>query len=139
MQCQRCGKELGNDNRCTFCGYDNVEGNVREMTNIEKNFYDGITIETGDTGEQNSYKRKSFGQHSNFSRRTIYTSSNQGFFSRIVDKILFGLINNEKIAKIAMTLIAVAVGALMFFVALPILFLMLAVGIALFVISKLGR
>lgn len=136
MQCQRCGKEIGNDTRCTFCGYDNIEGNVREMTSTEKNFYSGVTIETGEADEQNSYKRKT---NQNFSRRTIYTTSNQGFFSRLVDKLLFGLINGELVAKIAVTLIVVAVGALMFFVALPILFLILAVGIALFVISKLGR
>lgn len=138
MQCQRCGKNIGSDTRCTFCGYENIDdGNVREMTVTEKNFYDGVTI---DTGESNDQRRKNYSKaNSNFSRRTIYTSSDSGIFSRIIDKILFGLINNEKVAKIAMTLIAVAVGALMFFVALPILFLMLAIGIALFVISRLGR
>ena len=145
MQCRRCGKELGNFSRCEFCGYDNVEGNVREMTSTEKNCYDGVTIETGensaqDSAEYNSYKRKTnYNPNYNFSRRTIYTSSNQGIFSRIVDKILFGLINNEPIAKIAVTLITVAVAALMFFVALPILFLILAIGITMFIFSKMGR
>ena len=147
MQCRRCGKELGNFSRCEFCGYDNVEGNVREMTNAEKNSYDGVTIETGETSDEqnfkNSYTRKTnsnsnYSAYKNFSRRTIYTSS-QGIFSRLIDKILFGLMNNELVAKIAAILIAVALAALMFFVAIPILFLILATGIALFAFSKLGR
>ena len=41
MQCRRCGKELGNSMRCTFCGYENSEGNVRELTRTEKNFFNG--------------------------------------------------------------------------------------------------
>ena len=127
MQCRRCGKELGNFSRCEFCGYDNVEGNVREMTNAEKNSY---TRKTNSNSNYSAYK--------NFSRRTIYTSS-QGIFSRLIDKILFGLMNNELVAKIAAILIAVALAALMFFVAIPILFLILATGIALFAFSKLGR
>ena len=44
MQCQRCGKELGDSARCTFCGYYNTVGSVREMSAAEKYFYDGVTI-----------------------------------------------------------------------------------------------
>lgn len=145
MQCRRCGKELGNSGRCSFCGYDNLEGNVREMTSMEKNCYDGLTIDTGETADQNSnesnsYRRKTNqSAYQNFSRRTIYTSSSNGIFARLIDKFLFGLMNNKLVAKIALTLIGVALAALMFFVALPILFFMLAIGIALFVLSKLGR
>jgi len=146
MKCQRCGKELGNFSRCEFCGYNNVEGNVREMTNAEKISYDGVTIDTGETSEQNSTNsythrtnnKSNYSAYKNFSRRTIYTSS-QGIFSRLIDKILFGLMNNDLVVKIAVTLIGVALAALMFFVAIPILFLILATGIALFAFSKLGR
>ena len=52
MQCRRCGKELGNSMRCTFCGYVNTEGNVREMTRTEKNLFNGVTIDAGSTGER---------------------------------------------------------------------------------------
>lgn len=146
MKCQRCGKELGNFSRCEFCGYNNVEGNVREMTNAEKISYDGVTIDTGETAEQNSTNsythrtnnKSNYSAYKNFSRRTIYTSS-QGIFSRLIDKILFGLMNNDLVVKIAVTLIGVALAALMFFVAIPILFLILATGIALLAFSKLGR
>ena len=148
MQCRRCGKETGDDTRCTFCGYNNIEGNVREMTNTEKNFYEGVTIDTGETEEQSSNNQKTYNYNSyrrktnynpGFSRRKIYTSSGSGLFSKMLEKLLLGLINNDLIVKIAVTLIAVALAALMFFVALPILFLMLAMGIALFVLSKMGR
>ncbi len=141
MQCQRCGKELGDFKHCNFCGYDNQEGNVREMTSIEKNFYNGVTIDTGDNEEQNSGGSNSYSNKNNyrFSRRTIYISEESGFFSRIVEKLFKGLLNNSRLAKIAVTLIVVALSLLMFFVALPILFVLLAIGIALFVFSKLGR
>ena len=141
MQCRRCGKDLGDSTRCEFCGYDNKEGNVREMSSLEKNFYDGVTIDTGDFQENNS-SDSNFNNRSNnyrFSRRTIYTASESSFLSRMVDKLLRGLMNNSRIAKIAVTLIAVALSALMFFIALPILFVLLALGIALFAFSKLGR
>ena len=144
MQCRRCGKELGHFSRCAFCGYNNIEGNVREMTNSEKNFYDGVTIDADENSEGKSsshdfnkqrtaYKPR----YGNFSRRTVYRS--QGFFSRLLDKLLFGLANNNFVAKVAVTLIGVSLAALMFFVALPILFLILAIGISLFAISRFGR
>ena len=47
MQCRRCGKELGSSLKCTFCGYENTEGNVRDLTRTEKNFFDGETIDVG--------------------------------------------------------------------------------------------
>ena len=138
MQCQRCGKELGNSTQCNFCGYDNKEGNVREMSSLEKNFYDGVTIDTGNAEEKNSsnsYRNNNY----RFSQRKIYISNDTGIFSRFLGKLLSGLLNNSLLSKIAVTLIAFAFGALMFFVALPVLFVILATGIALFAFSKLGR
>lgn len=146
MQCRRCGKEIGNSGRCNFCGYDNLEGNVREMTGTEKNFYDGVTIDVGEAETSNSYNGNYYKRRTNYnpnygnSRRVFYTTStSSGIFSRLLGKLFTGLINNNLLAKIAVILIAVAISALTFFVALPILFLILAIGIALFVISKLGR
>lgn len=140
MQCRRCGKEIGDAPTCRFCGYENQSGNVREMTSIEKNFYDGVTIDTGESENTNSgyYSQNN---NYNYTRRIFYTStsSSSGIFSRLLGRLFTGLINNELLAKIAVTLIAFALGALMFFVALPILFIVLAVGIALFILSKLGR
>ena len=141
MQCQRCGKELGNSTQCNFCGYDNKEGNVREMSSLEKNFYDGVTIDTGNAEEKNSSNSNSYSRNNNyrFSQRKIYISNDTGIFSRFLGKLLSGLLNNSLLSKIAVTLIALAFGALMFFVALPVLFVLLATGIALFAFSKLGR
>ncbi len=140
MQCQRCGKELGNSTQCNFCGYDNKEGNVREMSSLEKNFYDGVTIDTGNAEEKNSSNSNSYRNNNyRFSQRKIYISNDTGIFSRFLGKLLSGLLNNSLLSKIAVTLIALAFGALMFFVALPVLFVLLATGIALFAFSKLGR
>ena len=141
MQCQRCGKELGNYTRCSFCGYDNKEGNVREMTNLEKNFYDGVTIDADENSEKNSSGGNFSGNKSEyrFSRRTIYISEESSFFSKIIDKLFGGLLNNSLISKIAVALIAIALSVLTLFVAVPIIFFILALGIALLAFSKLGR
>ena len=141
MQCQRCGKDLGDSTRCSFCGYENREGNVREMSNIEKNFYDGVTIDEGDINNKNSSGDNSFNSQNNYrtSRRTIYISEESSFFSRMFDRLLSGLINNSTISKIAVALIVIALSVLTLFVALPILFIILALGIAFLVFSNLGR
>lgn len=133
MQCRRCGKELNNNSaRCTFCGYENSEGNVREMTRTEKKFFNGVTIDA-ETGEEDS-NRENFR-----TRRTYINSDNPNFFTRIVGSFVRSLLNGNRIAQIAATLIFVALGALMFFVALPILFVVLAVGLALFAFAKISR
>ena len=141
MQCQRCGKELGDSTRCSFCGYENKEGNVREMSNIEKNFYDGVTIDEGDINNKNSADDNSFNSQNNFksSRRTVYISDNSSFFSRMFDKLLNGLINNSTVSKIAVALIVIALSVLTLFVALPIMFVLLALGIAFLIFSNLGK
>ncbi len=146
MQCRRCGKELGNALRCSFCGYDNTEGNVREMTNIEKKFFDGVTIDAGteennssgstSNANSNSYRR-SFNRGTT-SRRTFYTYSSPGILSKLFNKLIGGLINNNMLAKVAATLIVFALGALAFFIAVPVLFVILAIGIALFTVTKIG-
>ena len=127
--------------QCSFCGYNNVEGNVHEMTRTEKHLYDGITIDSGTVEEHNppsTYRRKT-NYRSRYSGRTFYTSSSSNVVSRFFGKLFRGIFNNDLLAKIAATLIVVAISALMFFVALPVLFLLLAVGIALFAFSKFGR
>ena len=140
MQCRRCGKDLGNSLRCNFCGYDNTEGNVREMTNIEKKFFDGVTIDAGND-EQNSSGSNSYRRSFNrgtTSRRTFYTYSSPGILSKLFNKLIDGLINNSTLAKVAATCIVVALGALAFFIAVPVLFVMLAIGIALLTVAKIG-
>ena len=141
MQCQRCGKELGDSARCTFCGYDNTVGSVREMSAAEKNFYDGVTIDASENEEKNSSGSNSYSDknYSGFSRRTIYISDDSSFFSRIIGKLFDGLLNNSTISKIAVSLIVIAISLLTLFVAVPIIFIILALGIALLIFSNLGR
>ena len=138
MQCRRCGKELGNSMRCTFCGYVNTEGNIREMTRTEKNFFNGVTIDAGATeGHAEENFRE---QRRNYdSRRTYINFGGSSLLSRVVGAFIRGLMNGSTLAKIAAILIGVAFAALMFFIALPILFVLLAIGIALIVLTKISR
>ena len=139
MQCQRCGKELGNSSRCSFCGFENVsaDGNVREMSRTERNFYNGVTIDTGGE-ENNSGSQKNFNYSGQtFSARTTFVNfSGGGFFSRLFEKFLRGLVNNNLLAKIIAGLLVIAFAGIFFFVALPVMFFMIALAIALFAFAK---
>ena len=138
MRCQRCGKDLGSNTRCSFCGFENIsaDGNVREMSRTEKNFYNGVTIDAG--GENsNSQKNYRFGGQT-FSSRTTFINfgGGGGFFSRLFEKFLRGLMNNNLLAKIIAGLFVVALAGIFFFVALPAMFFMIALGAALFLFAR---
>ena len=144
MQCRRCGKELGNSMRCTFCGYENTEGNVREMTRTEKTFFDGVTIDAGATDSTGRrVDEEDFRSHRrnyNYSARGTYVNvTGSNIFARAIGSFLRALMNGNRLAQIAAVLIGVAFGALMFFVALPILFVLLAIGLALLALAKFTR
>lgn len=141
MQCRRCGKELGNSMRCTFCGYVNTEGNVREMTRTEKNFFYGVTIDAGSTDEQAREEnfREPKKNYDYSTRRTYINFGSTSLLSRVVGSFIRALMDGSTLAKIAAIFIGIAFAALMFFVALPILFVMLAIGIALIVLAKFLR
>lgn len=137
MQCRRCGKELGDSMRCKFCGYVNTEGNVREMTRTEKNFFNGVTIDAGSTDGQNDETFRE--QRRNYEYTTSRTYINFGgtsLFGRAIGSFARALMDGNRLAQIAAILIGIAFAALMFFVALPILFVLLAIGIALIVLAK---
>ncbi len=139
MQCRRCGKELGDSMRCTFCGYVNTEGNVREMTRTEKKFFNGVTIDAGTTGgHANDEDFREQRRNYEYTTRRTYVNFGGGtsFLGRIASSFVRGLMNGNRLAQIAAILIGVAFMGLMFFVALPILFVMLAIGIALIILSK---
>ena len=127
--------------RCTFCGYVNTEGNVREMTNTEKKFFNGITIDAnatdGQAEEENFHEYKKDCDYN--VRRTYINYGSSNLFSRIVGAFIRALFKGSRLAQIAAILIGVAFAALMFFVALPILFVLLAIGIALIVLTKILR
>ena len=137
MQCRRCGKELGGSLKCTFCGYENTEGNVREMTRTEKNFFRGETIDIGSTGER---RDDSFRGQTYQTRRTyVNFNGGDGFFSRATSWLLREWFGGNRIVRVAVTLVFVALAALTLFVALPIIFVILAAGLVLFALLNKFR
>ncbi len=140
MHCQRCGKELEkNSSRCNFCGFENVsdDGNVREMSRAEKNFYNGVTIDANSESNSGSQRNFNFGGET-FSSRTTFInfSGGGGFFSRLFEKFVRALANNNLLAKIIAGLIVISLAGIFFLVAVPAMFFMLAFGIALFVFAR---
>lgn len=132
MNCRRCGKELRGLTKCEFCGYENVEGNVREMTHTEKNFYNGITIdEDGTNYEEQRQSGKNFRYN-----RSYVSMGETGIFSRLAAKFISALISGNTLAKIALSLIFLAFAALMFFIAVPVVFFLIAVGAAFWLYAK---
>ncbi|MBR4382281.1 MAG: hypothetical protein IKP64_01860 [Selenomonadaceae bacterium] len=132
MQCRRCGKELGNSLKCTFCGYENTEGNVRDLTRTEKHFFDGETIDVGSIdgqSQQEDFRDRRRYDYDFSTRRTFVHVDSGGIFSRAMGWILREWLGGNKLVKVAVTLILVAFAALMMFVALPIIFVILAAGI----------
>ena len=136
MQCRRCGKELGSSLKCTFCGYENTPGNVREMTRTERNFFRGKTI---DIGDDSTHGDESFRGQTYESRRTYVNFNGGGFFSRATSWLLREFLSGNKLVRVAVTLIVVALAALTLFVALPIIFVILAAGIVLFALLNKFR
>lgn len=99
------------------------EGNVREMTRTEKNFYRGVTIDV-DGNEENFNQRR---------QRTFYLNySKSNIFTRAIGSFIKAVLDGDKLARIAATLIVIAFAALTIFVALPIIFIMLAIGLVIF-------
>ena len=138
MQCRRCGKELGSSLKCSFCGYENTVGNVRELTRTEKNFFDGETIDVGDSDGR--HEENFHGQSYQTRRTFVYFDNNGGgFFSRATSWLLREFLGGNKIVRVAVTLILIALAALTLFVALPIIFVLLAAGIVLFALLNKFR
>ena len=115
------------------------EGNVREMTRTEKNFYNGVTIDAGST--EGGSSKENFRREKNYSTRTVYVSYGGGsnFFTRLLGSFITALLKGNRLAQIGAFLIGLALAALMFFVALPILFFLLALGIGFVLWSKISR
>ena len=135
MRCQRCGKELNNSARCSFCGFDNLEDDsVREMSNAEKNFYNGgVTIDVDSDGK--GYKeRRSDSERTSYGQSTFINFGGTNFFSDILLKFVHGLFSGNIFARIIAGVLFLLTMAFVFFVALPIFFVVLAVVIIALVI-----
>ena len=134
MNCRRCGKKLGDSLKCSFCGYENIEGNVREMTRTENNFFDGVTINADGTEDTGRERTKNFRYG-----KSYINLGETGIFTRLFGKFLTALMSGNGLAKIAVTLIFLAFAALMFFIAVPLVFFMIAVGVAFWLYAKFIR
>lgn len=128
MKCQRCGKELKNSARCSFCGY---EENVREMSNAEKNFYNGVTIDV-DSGEKN-YHRHNDSEYDSYGATFINFGGTNPLIT-LLFRLINGIFGGSLLAKIIAGVLFIVFAAFMFFVALPIFFVVIAVGIFVLVI-----
>lgn len=138
MRCRRCGKELENSMRCEFCGYENTEGNVREMTRTEKRFFNGVTIDADANDSRSS--NENFGDYEFKTRRTyVNVGGGSNIFSRAIISFVRAVLNGNRLAQVAAMLIFAAFTGLMFFVALPILFVLLAIGLAFLALAKILR
>ncbi len=114
------------------------DGNVREMTRTEKTFFNGVTIDANSNNERSeenfSQKRKYYTP-----RGTYVSFGGSNIFTRAILSFIRALLNGNRLAQVAAVLIGFALAALMFFVALPIIFIMLAIGIAFFALARLSR
>ena len=118
----------------------NNEGNVREMTRTEKKFFNGVTIDADSTDEryyEEDFRSQRRSYNSNTRKTYVIDSSN--IFTRLIGSFIRGIINGNLLARVAAILIGIAFAALMFFIALPILFVILAIGIALLVFARISR
>lgn len=127
MKCQRCGKELRNSMKCNFCGYDNIEeNNVHEMSNVEKNFYNGVTIDV-DSNEKSYKNQRTDSDYTSYGQST-FVNFGGGILSNLLMKLINGIFGGSILAKIIAGIIFLAFAAFMFFVALPIFFVIIAAG-----------
>ena len=117
------------------------EGNVREMTRTEKKFFNGVTIDA-DSTEGGRSSEENFREY-NFNTRKTYKTyvsySNSNIFMRLLGSFVRAVLNGNRLAQIGALLIGLAFAALMFFIALPVLFIVLAIGLALLALAKISR
>lgn len=117
------------------------EGNVREMTRTEKKFFNGVTIDAGSANDRSSEENfRTYNKSYEYRTRSTYVNvGGSNIFTRALGSFIRALMNGNRLAQIGACLIGVAFAALMFFIAIPILFVMLAIGIALIVLAKISR
>ncbi|MBQ9487386.1 MAG: hypothetical protein IJU91_06260 [Selenomonadaceae bacterium] len=132
MKCRRCGKEINNSTRCSFCGYDNFEeSNVREMSSAEKNFYNGVTIDVSSDGK--SYNDRRENDYTSY-QSTYVNFGGTNILFNLLSKLIGGLFKGSLLAKIIAGVIFLAFAAFMFFVALPIFFVLVAGAVVVLIV-----
>lgn len=121
---------------------DDNDGRVRVMTRTEKKFFNGVTIDADSTeGGSTREEFRSYGnRNSGYRTRATYVSyGGSNIFMRLLGSFARAILGGNRLAQIAAFLIGLAFAALMFFVALPILFVLLAIGLALLTLARISR
>ena len=127
MKCKRCGKELGSSTRCNFCGFENLESdNVREMSRAEKNFYNGLTIDVNSNDENGGHKNNS--EYTTYTQGTFTFGSGNIVFT-LLAKFFNAFLSGNIFARLVTGIFMLAFAAFMFFVALPIFFVVIAAAV----------
>ena len=127
MKCMRCGKELENTTRCNFCGFENFESdNVREMSESEKRFYNGLTIDVNSNGDGG--ERKTNSDYTTYTQRTFVFGGGNILFA-LLEKFIGALFGGNILARLVTGILLLAIAAFIFFVALPIFFVIIALAV----------
>lgn len=132
MKCSRCGKDLTGSSKCHFCGYENVDGNVREMTRSEKMMFKGVTIDADNEGQNNYQDNRDF----KYSRTYINIGNSSNSYG-FIEKLLRALLEGSILAKLIVAVIFLAIAAVLFFIAVPLVIILLAVAVAFFLYAKI--
>lgn len=114
MECERCGAQLDAEGRCPSC--EAKEARVRVMTREEKRNYQGITIEEDGAAEDIRFERRE-----NPWQRVRWTTVGTASWS---DRLLVGLV-------------VAGIVAFIFFVALPVVALVILIGIVGWLLSRI--
>ena len=106
MRCTNCNNEIDIEtNECRYCG----ENTVRILTPEEKNGYDGLTIDS--SGQEDCFTEK---QSSNSYNRVYVGSINPG---------------GNFLTKAVFVLLGIIISGFLFFVALPITLIIIAIAV----------
>ncbi len=124
MQCSKCGHELDQEGRCSFCGAAEDE-KVHVMSPEEKTRYNGITIE--ETPEQSGQQY----------RQSKQERTGPGIFIKHID--LGSLTGGNWAMKLAVLLLVAAVVAFLVFIALPVALIGIAIGAVVWLILSFLR
>ena len=131
MECPNCGRDIGETSRCAFCGFDAGEGSVREMSPMERAGYRGITIDAG--GEPGRDAGGTFFED-DARRSRVFV---EGIQLRHTGTWLDALLENRWLLRLLLGAVIVAVAGLLVFVALPIMLVVVAVGMAIWLLLGL--
>lgn len=93
------------------------------MSSAEKNFYNGVTIDVSSDGK--SYNDRREDEYTGY-RSTFVNFGGTSILFNLLSKLIGGIFRGNLLAKIIAVVIFLAFAAFMFFVALPIFFVLVA-------------